>query len=121
MEILLAFNHDAAMVGDSDGNVRTILRSHEQTRDDWEGHLRDLYGAPQHWYPDEPGVPFTKLTGGYWRESDTEMRLETLEGVEPYEIYAVATGLEVRAAFLANTNEWVVADRKREPNFGETA
>ena len=115
METLLHSNNISALVGGSDGNVRTVQRADGQSDDEWERQLRDVYGEPWHWYPDESGVPFTKSNGLSY-VSETERRLECSEGVAAYQVFSDNNGLSVRAAFDTNINRWYIADRQREPD-----
>ena len=118
MSTLLAFNDDAALVGDFNGQVRTEKRPAELSQEDWAKQVRNYYREPEHWYPDEEGAPFTHHTGGYWYDDKGEMNVEVLEGTKPYEtISDDAVGLSVRACFLENVHFWVVADRVRSKSF----
>src|SRR6267143_7070721 len=97
METLLAFNDDAALVGDWEGQVRTKRRPADVASDEWIPQLRSEYGEPEHWYKDAEGAPFSHFTGGYWHEPNGQMNVEVLEGIKPYEAYSDDTsGLAVR-------------------------
>jgi hypothetical protein len=109
MDFLLAFNDDAALVGDLGGQVRTERRSVQLPAKEWTERLRSDYLEPEHGYNEE-GMPFTNLTGDF-RWENGQVRVVKLEGLKPYETFSdAASGLSVRAVFLSHLNQWAVAD-----------
>jgi hypothetical protein len=109
MDFLLAFNDNAALVGDQDGKVRTETRPAKFSPTVWEGRLRLAYLEPEHGYLEE-GVPFLNMTGSF-RFEDGEVKVVKDEGVKPYETFSDETsGLSVRAVFLSHLHQWSITD-----------
>ena len=81
MDFLLAFNTEAALVGDMNGNVRTERRPPQLTPPAWENRLRFAYIEA------EQG-----RVNAYQTYSDQQ------------------SGLSVRAAFLDHLNHWTVSE-----------
>ena len=109
MDFLLVFNHDAALVGDLEGRVRTEKRPVQFSARDWEVRLHNDYLEPEHGYNEE-GMPFMNMTGDF-RFENGQVKVVRLEGVKPYESFSdEASGLSVRAVFLSHLNQWAVAD-----------
>ena len=109
MDFLLAFNDDAALVGDQQGQVRTKTRPADWSPEDWEERLRSAYLEPERGYGDAEGMPFTNLTGDF-RWENGQVKVVRLDGVKPYQTFSdEAYGLSVRAVFLSHINQWAVA------------
>ena len=109
MHFLLAFNAQAALVGNLEGQVETKRRPSDWSSDEWEERLRSAYLEPERGYGDAEGMPFTNLTGDF-RWENGQVKVVRLDGVKPYETYADETsGLSVRAVFLSHINQWAVA------------
>jgi hypothetical protein len=109
MNFLLAFNDEAALVGDLEGQVQTKRRPADWSAAEWEERLRSAYLEPERGYGDAEGMPFTNLTGDF-RWENGQVKVVRLEGVKPYETYSdEASGLSVRAVFLSHINQWTVA------------
>ncbi len=110
MDFLLAFNNDAALVGDMNGTVRTERRPSQLTTQAWENRLRFAYIEAEHSAEDAGGMPFTNATGSF-RFENGQVKVMRTEGVKPFETYAdESSGLSVRAAFLDHLNQWTVAE-----------
>lgn len=109
MDFLLAFNDNAALVGDLDGRVRTETRPAQLSPRDWGGRLHYAYLEPEHGYNEE-GVPFMNMTGSF-RLENGEVKVVRDEGVKPYETFSdEASGLSVQAVFISHLNQWAVAE-----------
>jgi hypothetical protein len=109
MDFLLAFNDNAALVGNLEGRVRTEKRPAHLSSQDWEVGLSNNYLEPEHGYNEE-GMPFQNMTGDF-RFENGQVKVVRLEGVKPYETFSdEASGLSVRAVFLSHLNQWAVAD-----------
>ena len=109
MNFLLAFNDQAAFVGDLEGRVHTKHKPAEWLPEEWEERLQSAYLEPEHGYGDAEGMPFTNLTGDF-RWENGQVKVVRLEGVKPYEVFTdESSGLTVRAAFLSHINQWAVA------------
>ena len=109
MNFLLAFNDQAALVGDLEGNVRTKRRPSDWSADEWEERLRSAYLEPERGYGDTEGMPFTNVTGDF-RWENGQVKVVRLEGVKPYEVFTdESSGLTVRAVFISHINQWAVA------------
>ena len=110
MDFLLAFNHEAALVGDLSGKVRTERRPTQLTPQAWENRLRFAYIEAERGSEDVGGVPFTNATGSF-RFENGQVKVLREEGVKPYQNYAdEPTGLSVRAAFVEHLNQWMVSE-----------
>jgi hypothetical protein len=109
MDFLLAFNDDAALVGNLEGKVRTERRPTQFSPRDWQVRLQNNYLEPEHGYNEE-GMPFQNMTGDF-RFENGQVKVVRLEGVKPYETFSdEGSGLSVRAVFLSHLNQWAVAD-----------
>ena len=109
MDFLLAFNNNAALVGDLEGRVRTEKRPAHLSPQDWEVGLRHNFLEPEHGYNEE-GMPFQNMTGEF-RFENGQVKVVRLEGVKPYETFSdESSGLSVRAVFLSHLNQWAVTD-----------
>jgi hypothetical protein len=110
MDFLLAFNDEAALVGDLSGNVRTERRPSQLTPQAWENRLRFAYIEAERGSEDAGGMPFTNATGSF-RFENGQVKVMKVEGVKPYETFSdEASGLSVRAAFLEHLNQWSVTE-----------
>jgi hypothetical protein len=110
MDFLLAFNNEAALVGDMSGNVRTERRPPQLTTPAWENRLRFAYIEAERSAEDAGGMPFTNATGSF-RFENGQVKVMKVEGVKPYETFSDdASGLSVRAVFLEHLNQWTIAD-----------
>jgi hypothetical protein len=110
MDFLLAFNNEAALVGDMSGNVRTERRPDQLTPSAWENRLRFAYIEAERSVEDAGGMPFTNATGSF-RFENGQVKVMKVEGVKPYQTFSDdASGLSVRAVFLEHLNQWTVAD-----------
>ena len=111
MDFLLAFNNDAALVGDLNGVVRTERRPETLTTQAWENRLRFAYIEAELSAEDAGGMPFTNATGSF-RFEDGQVKVMRVDGVKPFETFSdESSGLSVRAAFLDHVNQWKVADK----------
>ena len=109
MDFLLAFNNDAALVGDLNGAVRTERRPAELTTQAWENRLRFAYIEAEQG-ADDAGAPFTNATGSF-RFEDGQVKVMRVDGVKPFETFSdESSGLKVRAAFLDHVNQWTIAE-----------
>jgi hypothetical protein len=109
MDFLLAFNDNAALVGDMEGRVHTEKRPAHLSSQDWEVGLSNSYLEPEHGYNEE-GMPFQNMTGDF-RFENGQVKVVRLEGVKPYETFSdEGSGLSVRAVFLSHLNQWAVTD-----------
>src|SRR5689334_13540979 len=63
MDFLLAFNDDAALVGDMNGKVRTERRPEQLTAQAWENRLRFAYIEAERSSEDAGGMRYTNATG----------------------------------------------------------
>lgn len=109
MDFLLAFNDDAALVGNMEGRVRTEKRPAQFATADWKIRIQNDYLEPEHGYHPE-GMPFQNMTGDF-RFENGQVKVVRLEGVKPFETFSdEASGLSVRAVFLAHLNQWAVSD-----------
>ena len=109
MDFLLAFNDDAALVGNLEGQVRTERRPTQFSPTDWQVRLQNNYLEPEHGYNEE-GMPFQNMTGEF-RFENGQVKVVRLEGVKPYETFSdEGSGLSVRAVFLSHLNQWAVTD-----------
>jgi len=110
MDFLLAFNNEAALVGDMSGNVRTERRPSQLTPQAWENRLRFAYIEAERSAEDAGGMPFTNATGSF-RFENGQVKVMKVEGVKPYQTFSDdPSGLSVRAVFLEHLNQWTVAD-----------
>ena len=110
MDFLLAFNNDAALVGDLNGKVRTERRPAQLTPQAWENRLRFAYIEAERGSEDEGGIPFMNATGSF-RFENGQVKVMKAEGVKPFQTYSDdASGLSVRAAFLEHLNQWTVVE-----------
>ena len=110
MDFLLAFNNEAALVGDMSGNVRTERRPSQLTPQAWENRLRFAYIEAERGREEGGGMSFTNATGAF-RFEDGQVKVMKVEGVKPYETFAdEPSGLKVRAVFLEHLNQWTVAE-----------
>jgi hypothetical protein len=110
MDFLLAFNSEAALVGDMNGKVRTEHRPAQLTPRAWENRLRFAYIEAERGNEDGGGMPFTNATGSF-RFENGQVKVMKVEGVKPYETYSDnASGLSVRAVFLQHLNQWTIAE-----------
>ena len=110
MDFLLAFNDEAALVGDMSGNVRTERRPAQLTPQAWENRLRFAYIEAERGGEDAGGMPFTNATGSF-RFENGQVKVMKVEGVKPYQTFSdEASRLSVRAVFLEHLNQWTVAD-----------
>jgi hypothetical protein len=109
MDFLLAFNDNAALVGNLEGRVRTEQRPAQVSPQNWQVQLQNNYLEPEHGYNEE-GMPFMNMTGDF-RFENGQVKVVRLEGVKPYETFAdESSGLSVRAVFLSHLNQWAVSD-----------
>lgn len=109
MDFLLAFNSEAALVGDLTGKVRTERRPAQLTPQAWENRLRFAYIEAERGV-EGGGISFTNATGSF-RFEDGQVKVMKVEGVKPYEDFAdEASALSVRAVFLDHLNQWTVAE-----------
>jgi hypothetical protein len=109
MDFLLAFNDNAALVGNLEGQVRTEKRPAQSSPQDWEVRLHNDYLVPERGYNEE-GMPFQNMTGDF-RFENGQVKVVRLEGVKPYETFSdEGSGLSIRAVFLSHLNQWAVAD-----------
>jgi hypothetical protein len=110
MDFLLAFNNEAALVGDMSGHVRTERRPAQLTPAAWENRLRFAYIQAEQGGEDDAGIAFTNATGSF-RFENGQVKVMKVEGVKPYQTYSDdASGLSVRAAFLEHVNQWTTAE-----------
>jgi hypothetical protein len=110
MDFLLAFNNDAALVGDMNGQVRTERRPSQLTVQAWENRLRFAYIEAERGGEDSGGIPFTNATGSF-RFENGQVRVMRVDGVKPFETFSdEASGLAVRAVFLEHLNQWTVTE-----------
>lgn len=110
MDFLLAFNSEAALVGDLSGNVRTERRPAQLTPQAWENRLTFAYIEAEHGSEDAGGMPFTNATGSF-RFENGQVKVMKVEGVKPYQTYSdEASGLSVRAVFLEHLNQWTIPE-----------
>ncbi len=110
MDFLLAFNNEAALVGDMNGNVRTERRPAELTSQAWENRLRFAYIEAERGSDDSGGMSFTNATGAF-RFENGQVKVMKVEGVKPYQTFSDdASGLSVRAVFVDHLNQWTVAE-----------
>lgn len=110
MDFLLAFNNEAALVGDLSGNVRTERRPTELTPQAWENRLRFAYIEAEHGSEDSGGMSFTNATGAF-RFENGQVKVMKVEGVKPYQTFSDdASGLKIRAVFVDHLNQWTVAE-----------
>ncbi len=110
MDFLLAFNSEAALVGDMSGNVRTERRPAQLSPQAWENRLTFAYIEAEHGSEDAGGMPFTNATGSF-RFENGQVKVMKVEGVKPYQTYSdEASGLSVRAVFLEHLNQWTVSE-----------
>lgn len=94
MEILLAYNEKAALIGDNSGKVRPEHRPADQSPQGWYQMLKAEYREPLRV---EKGRAFVAAEGS--RES------------VPIAMYSDSEyGLSVRAAFVRDKQAWFVAD-----------
>ncbi len=110
MDFLLAFNSEAALVGDLNGKVRTERRPAQLTPQAWENRLCFAYIEAERGSEDAGGMPFTNATGSF-RFENGQVKVMRVDGVKPYETYSDdASGLSVRAAFLEHLNQWTITE-----------
>jgi hypothetical protein len=110
MDFLLAFNNEAALVGDLSGNVRTERRPSQLTPQAWENRLRFAYIEAERGGEDAGGISFINATGSF-RFENGQVKVMKVEGVKPYQTFSdTASGLSVRAVFLEHLNQWTVAE-----------
>jgi hypothetical protein len=110
MDFLLAFNNEAALVGDMSGDVRTERRPAQLTPQAWENRLRFAYIEAEHGSEDAGGMSFTNATGAF-RFENGQVKVMKVEGVKPYETFSdELSGLSVRAVFLEHLNQWTISD-----------
>jgi hypothetical protein len=110
MDFLLAFNNEAALVGDMTGNVRTERRPDQLTPQAWENRLRFAYIEAERGGEEAGGMPFTNATGSF-RFENGQVKVMKVEGVKPYQTFSDdVSGLTVRAVFLDHLNQWTIAD-----------
>lgn len=110
MDFLLAFNNEAALVGDLSGDVRTERRPAQLTPQAWENRLRFAYIEAEQGGEDDAGIAFTNATGSF-RFENGQVKVMRVEGVKPYQTFSdEASGLSVRAAFLEHLNQWTIAE-----------
>src|ERR1041385_8661556 len=83
MDFLLAFNNEAALVGDLSGNVRTERRPSQLTPQAWENRLRFAYIEAERGGEDAGGIPFTNATGSF-RFENGQVKVLKVEGVMPF-------------------------------------
>jgi hypothetical protein len=109
MDFLLAFNNEAALVGDLNGHVRTEQRPPQLTAQAWENRLRFAYIEAERG-AEEGGMSFTNATGAF-RFENGQVKVMKVEGIKPYQTFSDdASGLSVRAVFLEHLNQWTVAE-----------
>lgn len=110
MDFLLAFNNEAALVGDMSGNVRTERRPSQLTPQAWENRLRFAFIEAERGSEDSGGMSFTNATGAF-RFENGQVKVMKVEGVKPYQTFSDdASGLKVRAVFVDHLNQWTVAE-----------
>lgn len=110
MDFLLAFNENAALVGDLNGKVRTERRPAQLTAQAWENRLRFAYIEAERSSEDAGGMRFTNATGSF-RFENGQVKVMRVDGVKPFETFSdQASGLSVRAAFLEHMNQWTVTE-----------
>jgi hypothetical protein len=110
MDFLLAFSNEAALVGDSSGNVRTERRPSELTPQAWENRLQFAYIEAERGSEDLGGMSYTNATGAF-RFENGQVKVMKVEGVKPYQTYSDDTsGLSVRAVFVDHLNQWTIAE-----------
>jgi len=110
MDFLLAFNNEAALVGDLNGDVRTERRPEQLTPQAWENRLRFAYIEAERGSEGAGGMAFTNATGSF-RFENGQVKVMKVEGVKPYETYSdESSGLSVRAVFLEHLNQWTITD-----------
>ena len=110
MDFLLAFNTEAALVGDMNGHVRTERRPPQLTPQAWENRLRFAYIEAEQGREDAGGVPFTNATGSF-RFENGQVKVLRVDGVKAYQTYSdQPSGLSVRAAFLDHLNQWTISE-----------
>ncbi len=110
MDFLLAFNADAALIGNMNGKVRTERRPSQLTGQAWENRLRFAYLEAESGTEDEGGIPFTNATGSF-RFENGQVKVMRVDGVKPFETFSdEASGLSVRAAFIEHLNQWTVTE-----------
>lgn len=110
MDFLLAFNNEAALVGDLSGKVRTERRPEQLTPVAWENRLRFAYIEAERGSEGTGGMAFTNATGSF-RFENGQVKVMKVEGVKPYETYSdESSGLSVRAVFLEHMNQWTITD-----------
>ena len=109
MDFLLAFNDEAALVGDLNGKVRTERRPAQLTPAAWENRLRFAYIEAERG-SEEGGIAFTNATGSF-RFENGQVKVMKVEGVKPYEKFSdEVSNLSVRAVFVEHLNQWTVAE-----------
>ena len=109
MDFLLAFNDDAALVGNLEGRVRTERRPAQFSTEDWKVRLQNDYLEPEHGHNPE-GMPFQNMTGDFRFENGV-VKVVRLEGFKPFETFSdESAGLSVQAVFLSHLNQWAVTE-----------
>lgn len=109
MDFLLAFNNDAALIGDLSGKVRTERRPSQLTAQAWENRLQFAYIEAERGGEDT-GMRYTNATGSF-RFENGQVKVMRVDGVKPFEVFSDDTsGLSVRAAFIDHLNQWTVAE-----------
>lgn len=117
MDTLLANNDDFALIGDMEGRIRTEQRPADLSLREWKERLRSSCLEPEHWYKDEDGVPYKRITGNYTYEKDGRITAQSIEGVKSYESFTdEVSGLSIRFTFFAYSREWFIADREPDDN-----
>jgi len=110
MDFLLAFNNEAALIGDLSGNVRTERRPAQLTAQAWENRLRFAYIEAERGREEGGGMSFTNATGAF-RFENGQVKVMKVEGVKPYQTFSdESSALQVRAVFLEHLNQWTVAE-----------
>ena len=88
MDTLLAYDDNAALIGDLEAKVRGELRPDRLSPEEWRKHLHTQCRQPEHWFKNEDGVSFKRYTGGYWYENG-KIFLEEVEAYYPYQTFSV--------------------------------
>jgi hypothetical protein len=85
MDFLLAFNNEAALVGDMSGNVRKRHPS-QLTAQAWENRLRFAYIEAERG-GEEAEACRLRMPRGSFRFENGQVKVMKVEGVKPYETF----------------------------------
>jgi hypothetical protein len=113
MEVLLAFNNSAALIGDINGKVRPERRHPDQSVEGWKNFLQSEYEEPLHVGKNRDFITANRSGALVASAKPGEGQIRVIKETVPIAKYSdLEFGLSVRAAFDPYMKVWFVADRE---------